>query len=379
MPAAPSAARAAHIALLAFLNLALGSAEEAWSHRDFLFPAPQAPFKFIDLPEPCACTTPRVIQRPDPPRRFATAGGVEADNSVVYPQPGPVHVLDMGVHPPLFVVAPLPGHPQYAGSEEADAKWRLLGASTPAKITSQLCLLPAGGLEEPMPVALHADDSSLFYVDAPAAAAHGGGSDDFDFSSRDLLCFEESVWFTTGLGSNCKQRAGVTPPHTCYSITRLPPQFLLKFDSRGSHSEPLRLRSRVLYKAIIELTVTIDHPRGEPSIIELFSPIFFTAFRQKINFAYLVQAEGPFVADHLETSQSLALVAQWRHNTTQPNSFYLPNRFLFPYLKCPAQTRRPSLVLNSTVNEGRNELYATDAQTSAQTTSLASLSLTVRL
>ena len=299
----------------------------------FFFRRHKLPSSLSIFPNRAPAQPPASSNRPDLSCRFATAGGVEADNSVIYPQPGPVHVLDMGVHPPLFVVAPLPGHPQYPGSEEADAKWRLLGASTPAKITSQLCLLPASGLEEPMPVALHADDSSLFYVDAPAAAAHGGGSDDFDFSSRDLLCFEESVWFTTGLGSNCKQRAGVTPPHTCYSITRLPPQFPLKFHSSAA---PLQLRSRVLYKAVVELSLSIERAVGEGQgeggalQVDLVSPVFFTAFRQRINFAYLVQSEVAFETAHLETAHSVALVSQWRDNATRSNSFHLPNRCLQP-------------------------------------------------
>ena len=100
---------------------------------------------------------------------------------------------------------------------------------------------------------------------------------------------------------------------------------MLKFDENTQNGDTF-LRSRVLYKAVVELSLTIAFPHGEPIVIELLSPVFFTAFRQKINFAYLVQAEGPFATSHLETDHSLALVAQWRQNATQPNSFYMPNR-----------------------------------------------------
>jgi hypothetical protein len=233
----------------------------------------------------------------------------------------------MGAHPPFFLVSLLPSHPLYPGGAEADAKWRRLDESTAATITSRLCLLPVSSPEESLPVALHPDHSSLFYVQAAAAAAHGGTSAHFDFLSHDLICFEESVWAAKlhGLRNSCRTRAGVTAPHTCNAIISLPSEFRLSFDMQHHAGY---LRSRVLYKAVVELSLTIHHLHGEPSVVELMSPIFFTAFRLNVNFAYLVQAEGAFATKHLETHQSLVLVAQWRENSTQHNSFYLPNRYL---------------------------------------------------
>jgi hypothetical protein len=152
------------------------------------------------------------------------------------------------------------------------------------------------------------------------------------------LCFEEVVLYLRSFNS-CTPKAGVTPPNTCYALIPIPPQFFLKFDVLSRAQRPdvqQRLHSRVLYSATVELSLTITAAEGEPVIIELVSPPFFTAFRQRIDFAYLVQAETYFVTSHLETHRSVALVVHWRHNATTPNSFYLPQ---------------------STQNEGRNELY----------------------
>jgi hypothetical protein len=233
----------------------------------------------------------------------------------------------MGVHPPLFVVAQLPGHAQYPGREIVEEKWNFLESSASVTLTSRLCLQPVSAQHEPMPVTLHADDSSLFYVDQWVAADQEGGSGGaFDFLSSELLCFDDTIYQMTfhGLRGSCRERAGVTPPHTCFSIIRLPPQFPLKFHSAA----PLQLRSRVLYKAVVELSMSMERAQGEALVVDLVSPVFFTAFRQKINFAYLVQSEVAFETAHLETAHSVALVAQWRDNATRSNSFHLPNRCL---------------------------------------------------
>ena len=248
----------------------------------------------------------------------------------------PAHVLSMNAHPPLFVQAPLPGHAHYPGREMVEAKWNFLESSVSVRLTSRLCLLPVTQHHEPMPVTLHADDSSLFYVDERVAADQGGDSGGaFDFLSPQLLCFDDTVYQMTlrGLRGNCRQRAGATPPHTCFSIIRLPPQFPLKFHSSAA---PLQLRSRVLYKAVVELSLSIERAVGEGQgeggalQVDLVSPVFFTAFRQRINFAYLVQSEVAFETAHLETAHSVALVSQWRDNATRSNSFHLPNRCLQP-------------------------------------------------
>jgi hypothetical protein len=251
---------------------------------------------------------------------------VEPDNSKLYPHA----VLDMGVHPHLFLVAPLPGSPRYSGREKDEAKWHVIHSS-PMTITSQLCLLPVSAQGEQPPVTLHADESSLFYVDAAVNEKHGQRGDSFDSIDKNLLCFEEVTFAANfnNMRSSCRQRAGTTPPHTCYASARLPSQFYLKFDSQREHifrSYALRLHSRVLYKAVVLLSLTIARAQGEATVIDLVSPVFFTAFRQKINFAYLVQAEGKFDTTHLETPYSLSLVSQWRHSSAQLNSFYLPNR-----------------------------------------------------
>lgn len=264
------------------------------------------------------------------PGRYFTAGHVDAFNDTPYPP----HKLDMGMHPPLFLLGLLPGHPRYPGSEKAEEKWRLIHSSKSVTITSQIHLLPVSRPGEQLPVTLHPHESSLFYVDAEVSAAQAGAG--FDFYDHNLLSFEE-VYVATDFKMArvaCKQRAGVTPPATCYSNLRIPSEFFLKFDRRtveSSLQRQLRLNSRVLYKAVSVLSITIAHAHGEPTVIDLESPIYFTAFRQKISFAYLVQAEGAFDTTHLETPQSLAIVAQWRFNTTQQNAFYLPNR-------CPVQT-----------------------------------------
>jgi hypothetical protein len=240
----------------------------------------------------------------------------------------------MGMHPPLFLLGLLPGHPRYPGSEKAEEKWQLIHSSKSVTITSQIHLLPVSRPGEQLPVTLHPHESSLFYVDAGVSAAQAGAG--FDFYDHNLLSFEE-VYVATDFKMarvSCKQRAGVTPPATCYSNLRIPSDFFLNFDRRtveSSLQRQLRLNSRVLYKAVNVLSITIAHAHGEPTVIDLESPIYFTAFRQKISFAYLVQAEGEFDTTHLETPQSLAIVAQWRFNTTQRNAFYLPNR-------CPVQT-----------------------------------------
>jgi hypothetical protein len=211
------------------------------------------------------------------------------------------------------------------------------------RITSQMCVLPVSRQGQAMPLSLHAEEQSLFHVDSQVASEHQSAA--FDYFSEDLLCFEEVAWIadSKGLRSSCKQRAGVTPPHTCYAFIRLPPQLPLRFDGRAGNRRqhaPQQLHSRVLYKASVELSVTINQLQGEAITIDLVSPVFFTAFRQRINFAYLVQAEGSFATTHLQTEHSVAVVAQWRGQATAPNSFYFPN---------------------STQNEGRNELYASTA------------------
>jgi hypothetical protein len=48
------AVRGLALALCALLMTARASVQQHLSENDFLFPAPQAPFKFIDLPEPYA-------------------------------------------------------------------------------------------------------------------------------------------------------------------------------------------------------------------------------------------------------------------------------------------------------------------------------------
>ena len=322
MHAPLSVVRATALALCLILYSTGGVSSEAlFSERDFVLLAPQAPFKFIDLPEP-----------------YASAGELEANNNWLYPTPAPPHVLDMGVHPPLFMAAPLPDHPDFPGQAKTEEKWRAIAS---AKITSQLCLQPVSSAGQQLAVLLHSDDPSLFFVHPSVSEAAAQRAASFDLTSDKTLCFEEVVMFFNGNGqaNGCRRRAGVTPPNTCYEMLPIPPQFSLLFDVRYQAQWPhiqQRLHSRLLYSATVEVTITIAAAGGEPTIIELVSPPFFTAFRQRIEFAYLVQAETSFATSHLETQRSVALVTHWRQNATAPNSFYLPN---------------------STVNQGRNELY----------------------
>jgi hypothetical protein len=49
----PLFARSAPVAFVIALILARVSSDEHLTESDFVFQAPQPPFKFIDLPEPC--------------------------------------------------------------------------------------------------------------------------------------------------------------------------------------------------------------------------------------------------------------------------------------------------------------------------------------
>jgi hypothetical protein len=260
--------------------------------------------------------------------RYATTGVVEDDDETVgFMQQPPV--VDMGAHPPLFLSAPLPGDSRFPGSDKAEAKWQFIHSAS-VTITSSTCLLPVSAQGGRMPVSLHPDEPLLFHVDADVASQHGPIGAAFDFLDPNLWCFKE-VTFSARfdhIRSLCKQKAGVTPPNTCYAMIPVPSQLFLASDSRGisAHALRPRLHSRVLYKAVTMLSLAVAHGHGEADVVDLVSPVFFTAFRQKMNFAYLLQAEGAFDTAHLETPQSLVLVAQWRRNTSQPNSFYFPNR-----------------------------------------------------
>ena len=97
----------------------------------------------------------------------------------------------------------------------------------------------------------------------------------------------------------------------------------------------VRLHIGSVYRIKIKLTFEFLHDDASVATVEK-NTASLVVFRNKINFVYLVQHDGFCNISHLRHSDAEALVVQWKEEHDCLGCFFFPN---------------------STVNEGRNELW----------------------